>query len=290
MLLALTHEITAIAVHNCRLTTQHIVDLAAASAEKGMKSVKLDYLDLSDDAKRSLNTFLTADVKLEYLSMRGCGLNDTIITDNTAALQSNFFLKGLNLSHNEITDVGMTALFTLLRSNVALREISVGKNRISGEVWFDMLTTLLVGSPSTKDDDEANKAASKALNDFNKKIKDANKKRKKDKQPELPELSGPPKDRSIKVDGAVTLVNRNIAAIDLAQNPLRFDLIQPCLEKIKTSCGPGSVTNAFGACALSLLLHKPITATGEDTTSVSEIVIDTSLAAELETVGVSLLL
>ena len=115
MLLALTDEITAVAVHNCRLTQQHIVDLAAASTEKGFKYVKLDYLDLSAEAKLSLSTFLAADVKVEYVSMRGCGLNDTIITDNTAALTSNFYLKGLNLSHNEITDIGMTALCTLLR-------------------------------------------------------------------------------------------------------------------------------------------------------------------------------
>lgn len=281
-------EITAIAVHNCRLSSQHITDLAATSTEKGFKYVKFDYLDLSEETKQSLAAFLAADVKVEYVSMRGCGLNDAIITSNTALLQANFNLKGLNLSDNEITDAGMTALFTLLRWNVALKEISVGKNRINGEGWFEMLTALLVGSPSTKEDDEANKGVTKSLAEANKKIKDANKKRKKDKLPDLPEIPGPSKDRIIKVDGALTLVNRNIAVIDLGKNPLRFDVIQPSLEKMKGSCGPSSVTTAFGPCSLSLLLSKPTT--GDSTAEVSDIIIDTSFATELEGLGVSLLI
>ena len=284
-----TLNISSLIVHNCRLNPQHMQDCATALTDKGMKYIKFDYLELSDESKQALNVFLVPEVKVEYLSIRGCGLTDTIITNNITALQSNFYLEGLNLSQNEITDVGATSLFSALRSNIALKEISLGKNKITGEGCMDLLTSLLVGSPSTKEDDDANKAVAKALGDFNKKIKDANKKRKKEKLPDLPEQPGPTKERTIKVDGQMTLANRSLTVVDLMQNPLNFDLIRPALEKMKNSCGPSSITTTFGPCVVSLLLNKPILAAENDGVLV-DISVDPALVVDLETVGVSLLL
>jgi hypothetical protein len=76
-------------VHNAVIGAGHLADLAAATGEKGFKSVRFDYLEqLSDEAKQALGQFLAADVKVEYVSFRGCGLDDTFITANAAALQA----------------------------------------------------------------------------------------------------------------------------------------------------------------------------------------------------------
>ena len=284
-----TLGISSLMVHNCRLSSQHLHDCATALTDKGMKYIKFDFLELNDESKHALNVFLVSEVKVEYLSIRGCGLTDTIITNNLTAIQSNFYLEGLNLSQNEITDVGATSLLSALRSNIALKEISLGKNKITGEGCIDTLAPLLIGSASTKEDDDTNKAIAKALNDFNKKIKDANKKRKKEKLPDLPEQPGPTKERTIKVDGQMTLANRSLTVVDLMQNPLNFEIIRPALEKIKNSCGPNSITTTFGSCTVSLLLNKPITPTENDGVLV-DITIDPAIVTDLETVGVSLLL
>ena len=279
-------------VHNVRLGSSHLADLAAATAEKGFKSVKFDYLGhLDEEAKQALRLFLAADVKVEYVSFRGCGLDDAFITANVAALQANFSMKGLNLSYNNITDIGAAALVAALRPNVALREVSLGKNLVTGDGgWIDDLARLLAGSAPSPEDDVACKGVTKALVEFNKKIKDINKKRKKDKMPELAEVPAPPKERILKVEKEMVLANRILSVIDLGQNPLNFEAIRPGLEKLKVACGPSPASTAFGPSALALLLNRAVATGSSGEVPLAEAIIDATLVADLESVGVSLLL
>jgi len=279
-------------VHNAVIGAGHLADLAAATGEKGFKSVRFDYLEqLSDEAKQALGQFLAADVKVEYVSFRGCGLDDTFITANVAALQANFSMKGLNLSYNSITDVGAAALVAALRPNVALREVSLGKNLVTGDGgWVEELARLLAGSTPSADDDAACKGVTKALGEFNKKIKEINKKRKKDKMPELAEVPAPAKERILKVEKELVLANRILSVIDLGQNPLNFEAIRPGLEKMKAAGGPSPATTAFGPCALALLLNRPVAAGDSGEAPFSEGVFDAALITDLESVGISLLL
>ena len=81
-----------------------------------------------------------------------------------------------------------------------------------------------------------------------------------------------------------------MSVVDLMQNPLNFEIIRPALEKLKNSCGPSSITTTFGPCAVSLLLNKPITPAENDGDILVDITVDPGVVADLETVGVSLLL
>jgi hypothetical protein len=290
--LASSGGITAVHIHNCKLGIQHFNDLILyiSKLELGLDNLKISYVTFEDGIRsqciEAISGLFSTDVRINYLCLRGLGLEDDTISRIVPLLQANYFLKSLNFSDNRITDIGASEVIRALRANMAIREISLAKNSITGENSLGMLADLLRGTAVAPEDDSAVKAVSKALADFNKKIKDANKKRKKDKLPELPELHGSAKDRCVKVEGQMTLANRGISVIDLSYNPINLDAARPVLETLKGRCGPGAATNAFGKCALSLLLNgnKPGGGNGSIPPSFN------TLSSDLLDLGVSLVL
>jgi hypothetical protein len=251
-----------ISVHNCQLSAQHISDLAdtMVKSENGFKVTKLEYLKFINEENKlecleALSPLFTSNIKLDFLSLRGNFFGDSLILQNLASLYSNFTLKSLNLSDNKISDDGAVALFRVLRINTALLELSLSKNDISGAKSLEIFSSLLLGSAVTTEDETIMKTNSKVLTENNKKIKDLNKKRKKNGLTDLPEILIPKKEQAQKVDGRSTLCNRNILALDLSLNPLLSVTIPFFLDNVK-NCGSVSLVNAFGVCSLSLLLRS----------------------------------
>lgn len=146
MLLALaipTSNINEIYIHNCQLSSQHIIDLLSTilKLENNLKSLRLEYLYFENDDMRisffeALDSIFAPDIKIDYISLRGNTLTDEIIKRNVPAIQSNFSLKSLNLSDNKITDLGANLVFRILRTNNFLKEISLSNNKITGESCF----------------------------------------------------------------------------------------------------------------------------------------------------------
>jgi hypothetical protein len=189
----------------------------------------------------------------------------------------------LNLSHNKITDNGAQALFRLLRINSFLKELSLSKNELIGENSFEAIVSLISGSILTPEDDGAIKAISKLLTESNKKIKDLNKKRKKLNLTDLPEVVIVKKDLGQKIDGQLTLCNRNLTVTDISLNPLKSEYIIPLFDNVVTKCGSTALIAAFGQCSLTLKLNLSAT-TGISTFPMTELKV-----LELSRVGLSLI-
>lgn len=266
MLLALsisTPTVTDISVHNCQLHAQHILDLSAAlvQSENGPRNLRLEYLQFGNEEERvecfrHLDHLFTSDVKLEYLSLQGNLLNDEIIIRNAASIQMNFYLRALNLSSNDISDIGASALFRVLRINVTLKEISLSKNNISGDSSFETVLNLLIGSPYTLEDEATIKAMTKLMSEYNKKQKELNKRRKKSGTSEAPEIAAPKKDQAKLISGQMTLCNRNFSALDLSMNPLVTRYILPFLDQMMNKAGATTLVTAFGPCSSTFLLNQ----------------------------------
>jgi len=71
------------------------------------------------------------DSKLTSLSLRSNKIGDKGAIALSQALRNNFKLSMLNLFDNDISDVGGTELMKSLVHNVALRELLVGKNKLT---------------------------------------------------------------------------------------------------------------------------------------------------------------
>ena len=272
-------------LHNCELSGQHLVDLAfmLTRSDAALQMLKLEYLTFqnnSGDWLAALGALFASEMKIEYLSLRGLALNDEIILRNTTLLGTNFYMKCLNLSDNKITDVGATELMRILRFNVSLRQVSFAKNLITGVGCMDTLVSILAGSPASSEDDSAARAIVKGFGDMNRKIKDINKRRKKDKLTDIPELR-PSKERNLRIDGGPTVVNRLINTIDFMKNPLVWNTVTTALQKMATNCGPSGVTTAFGPCSVSFLFSN---ATTKDIT----FTVDETLSQGLQDIGISL--
>jgi hypothetical protein len=280
-----------ISVHNCQISAQHITDLADTilNSENGFKVMKLEYLkfvneEIKLECLQALGPLFTSNIKLDFLSLRGNFFGDSLILENLNSFYANFTLKSLNLSNNRISDDGAIALFRVLRINTALIELSLSKNDISGAKSLEIFTSLLLGSVVTPEDDTIIKANIKVLTENNKKIKDLNKKRKKNGLADLPEILIPKKEQAQKVDGRSTLCNRNILVLDLSLNPLLQELISPFLDNIKKNCGSVSLVNAFGVCTLSLSLRSI------PSVEIPSVVIPESDISNLSDVGIKILM
>ena len=290
MLLALsisTPTITDISVHNCQLRAQHVLDLTATliQIESGPKNLRLEYLQFGCEEEklecfRTIDHLFTSDVKLEYLSLRGNYLGDEMIIRNTVSLQTNFYLKTLNLTSNGISDNGASILLRILRINITLKEISLSNNNISGESSSETTFNLLVGTPYTADDETTVKTMTKLIAEYNKKQKELNKKKKKSGTLEAPEIAAPKKDQAKLVNGQMILCNRNFSVIDFSMNPILERNILPFLDQMKNKAGAAALVAAFGPCSSTLLLKQIVT------TGVASFHIPLSTIADMGEIGI----
>ena len=206
-------------VHHCSLQRQHILDLVAMLEKREFfDAIKLDNIDWGDqtaEADSLFTSLFSCAAVVEYVSLRHNGLSDTFVSSNAAALAHNIGLKYLNLSNNLITNEGFQCLISkVLRLSLSLYKVSLKSNLIDATA-LDPLLDLIFGNVCTPEEDSAFKAISKAATDKNKHIKDINKKKKKNNEPEINELIVPERIKKIgKTD--LQLINKTICGIDLS--------------------------------------------------------------------------
>ena len=242
--------IKEVAVMHCALTQQHLTELALALEKIGnLQVLKLDYIRVTDLTEGVTLTSLLkpfvwgASAPVEYLSLKGNCLGDDFASDPSiySALAGNFTLTALSLADNGITDAGASKVLQAARLSVALREISFAKNSLSGTpTLFTALCDLLAGTGVASTEDESTwKNCTKVIGDRNKALKDINKKRKKSGYAELADVATPA-ERLAKVDGANTIANRGVQAVDFSYN--RWDAegasaaFAGCLGTLRESC------------------------------------------------------
>ena len=283
-------NITEISLHNCKICPDRISDLiyTLVQCETGIKALRLEYLYFDNDDEKvecfkALDPLFGSDVKLEYLSLRGCFLSNELMIRNASSLQSNVSLKVLNLSSNELSDAGATVLFKALRVNVSLRELSIGRNKLKGYSSLDALLSLLIGSPFTLEDDAVMKAMTRVLTEMNKKTKDANKKRRKSGLAEVTDLFITKRDPSQKINGQNIICNRNLMTLDMSGNNFDSDTLSDHLECLKSKIASQALVSAFGPCSITLIM-SPNLSSKDSSTSISS-----SLISELNAIGVAII-
>jgi len=250
MLLACTTintPVCEIVVHNCTITPQHLLDLAAALDKCGsLQVLQLNYLLLAEESTEAaeasssptLNTLLipfltTAAAPVNYLSLKGNRLGDAFCTDAAvyAALVSNITLQALSLCDNCISDAGAAEVLRAMRIAVSLRELSLARNACTGEC-LSSVSALLQGGPAVGDDEALWKNTAKLIGDRKKAVGDLNKKRKKAGFPELSEVAAPT-ERIAKVEGATIICNRSIASLDFSLCPITREAYALFSDSIK---------------------------------------------------------
>lgn len=217
-------KVKEISVHNCHIEPVFLQDLATALRKLGTCPIlRLHYMQM--DFSKSYKEFQSAFVALlsdltcvEHLSLKGNRLSDDFVTPLITAVAENFKLTTLNLSENDLTDVTAAQLLRSLRFSTTLKRISLCSTLVDGSC-LSALSSVLVGTDVSADDEAKLKLISKQVVDKNKAIKELNKKRKKSGSPDVVEVA-PSLDCCVKRDGKVVAINRSLAALDLSRNPL----------------------------------------------------------------------
>ena len=193
-------EVKEIVIHNSAITSQHVLDLCILLEKIGpFQSLKIDYCRDVNDSSLSSDFFrplLSGTALVSYLSFKGNKLDDTFISDNLKILSENLTLRALNLSENLITDAGAALFFGILPCSLALKYVSLKRNKIEGVSLLSLVETL-TGNAISPENDATIKTIAKNVVDRNKLHKDINKKR-KGKYPELVDLIAPT-DRVVKI-------------------------------------------------------------------------------------------
>jgi hypothetical protein len=244
-----------------------------------IRVLKVEYLLFprgTDEGQRSeaFRALLSGDIRVEYISLQGNKIDDSFLQSAATDLQKNYSLKALNLSDNIVTDLGLTEIFRALRTNLTLIELSISRNQCTGEGSFVELATLLAGSAVSPEDDSAIKEIPKIVAEKNKAIKEVNKKRKKAGQGELAEVVIPAKERVMKVDGKLVLVNRSILTLDLSRNPLKAEFFVESIAALKAKTSDTALTSSFGSYRTTMLLThaspEPLILPAQDITALQE--------------------
>lgn len=226
MLLSCTTKgstINGIITHGIQCSPQHIIDLTIALEKStNLKILKLDYSNFStslNDFYEPLNKLFETNSSLEYISLKGNKLGDEFINFTQKSIQSNLYLKSFCLSDNLISDEGVSKLFSSLRLNTAICELSLSKNSSISSSCLKTLAKIISGSEASTEDITYFTNLNKEIGDNNKKVKDENKKRKKAGQSELLEapLFG---ERIFKigVPPIQKVVNTTLKSIDFSYN------------------------------------------------------------------------
>ncbi|RYH20593.1 hypothetical protein EON65_23010 [archaeon] len=251
-------KVTEIYLHNCNLSSQHIVDLAAALSKIGtIKTLRLQYIDFgiteANEAKlgEAMKSLLADSTGLSYVSITHCALPDAIGQTIASTLSRNFVLVGLNLSFNGFTDATLAQVVGSLRLTTNVKYLCLRGNGVDGSSLSGLLSQCL-GSETNAADDATIKANAKALGDKNKAIKDNNKKRKKAGHVELPELPALPEVVS-KVGGKTVVVNQSLNMLDLGENPVALQHLEAAVQVLT-----GGDQELLASCPLQIRVSSSV--------------------------------
>lgn len=222
--------------YNCRFQSQHLLDISGMLEKRFVfGAVKLDFIDwgdtvVSNDVIMAIGRLISANSTFNYLSLRGCSLQDSNIAAFLPSLIQSVYIRGLNLANNRITDIGLRSLINVLRCNISLEKISLKNNIIEGSGLID-LSDIVFGCPSTPEDDTSFKSISKNAADKNKTIKELNKKRKKAGEVELEEISVP--ERIVKPSKTESiLINKQFKLLDISCGSVTAEYIEMINSRI----------------------------------------------------------
>lgn len=217
-------NVREISFHAVQLDPNQIIELASAIAKMGFISVvKIDYIYFNSvysmvDYKNAFVHLLSNSVSIEYLSLKGNKFGNDTTAAFVSSLSNNFSIKAINLSDNCISDEVASSIIRSLRTNISLQHVSFKSNFISKSTIKE-LTSIVIGSDVTPEDELFFKNLPKAISERNKAIKDMNKKRgKKTGIPELSEIPVPAPDRIVKINGIAKILNKTINFIDFSNN------------------------------------------------------------------------
>lgn len=235
MLLAIStigSKITEIIVYDVCLSGQHINDLKTAIDKIGyFPVIKLEYITCktpegeellpqspNSSLYESLQILLNGTVSIDYISLKGTKLGDDFIIGCKNSIQNNLTLQALNLNDTNITNDGLKELFTYLRVNPNLKQLSLSRNKNLTVSSLEIISSFLISSiTATPEEENIFKDFTKVIGDRNKAIKDKNKARKKANLPDLIELNNPP-DRFFNINGEKKAINKLLTTIDFSYN------------------------------------------------------------------------
>eukprot|EP00602_Paraphysomonas_sp_CaronLab_P007239 CAMPEP_0185035270 /NCGR_PEP_ID=MMETSP1103-20130426/26342_1 /TAXON_ID=36769 /ORGANISM="Paraphysomonas bandaiensis, Strain Caron Lab Isolate" /LENGTH=292 /DNA_ID=CAMNT_0027572275 /DNA_START=283 /DNA_END=1161 /DNA_ORIENTATION=+ len=250
--------ILEICLVNVTVTSQHLDDLGMLlKASDGIESLKLEYLEFSGDQDTfisSLKALIASSPGLRYLSLKGNSLSDKFISECRIELRNHASLEALNISDNVVSDEGITQLFEILPLAISLSTLSVKNNVVSINSILSGLDSLLSGTPVTPELEGELKGIVKLVNDRNKAIKDANKKRKKDGLEEFPDVVSPMA-KIVKADTAV-LYNRSLVYLDFSSSSgISDDKAQELAEKLQVTAAAVPPLDQGTQSALTVVLR-----------------------------------
>ena len=263
MLLAIStigSKITEIIVYDACISGQHINDLKITMDKIGyFPVIKLEYITckvpegeelLSQSPNsplyESFQLLLNGTSSIDYISLKGTKLTDDFIVTSKSSIQNNLTLQALNLNDTNITDNGLKELFTYLRVNPCLKQLSLSRNKNLTVSSLETISSFLISTVLvTPEEETIYKDFAKVVGDRNKAIKDKNKARKKANLPDLIELSNP-SDRFFSINGEKKAINKMLTTIDYSYNGLYdtksiqdfVELIESKAPDIVTVCGP----------------------------------------------------
>ncbi len=262
-----------IVIQRCQLQSSYLSDLAVVIEKMGsLMSLKLEYCtwegarERVGEYKEGMKQLMGAAVTIEYLSLRGNKLGDSFLTELLSpSLSSCLSIKALNISDNSITESSLSSILSILRFNTSLEWINASNNNIS-ILPSDSLSSLLLSSLITTDDETNNKLLLGKITDRNKAIKELNKKRKKGGLAELAELA-PKAACVIKIGTENRVINQSLSILDVSNNPLDLSLFSSSIIKLRDNytAAPEAVIKA---CQIDSSITTTITA---NTTTISSI-------------------
>ncbi len=233
-----------IVLQRCQLEPSHLSDLALAIEKMGsIVSLKLEYLTWNREKvgeyREGMKQLLSVGVSIDYLSIRGNKLGDSFVTELLSqSLPFSIFIKAINISDNNLTEAGLASLLSCVRLNTTLEWINASNNHISS-LPVDAISTLLLSSVMSADDEAQLKGQAGRVGDRNKAIKELNKKRKKGGQVEIPELALKAA-CVVKIGAENRLVNQSLSIVDLSQNPIDLSILPGACSRLRESFSSAS--------------------------------------------------
>jgi len=256
-------KITEIITYDVCISGQHINDLKLTIEKIGyFPVIKLEYITCkvsegediqqikssspNNSLYESLQLLLNGSASIDYISLKGTKLGDDFIIACKTSIQNNLTLQALNLNDTNITDDGLKELFTYLRVNPNLKQLSLSRNKNLTLSSLETISSFLISNNIvTSEEETIYKDFIKVVGDRNKVIKDKNKARKKANLPDLIELNNP-SDRFFSINGEKKAINKLLTTIDFSYNGLYdtkniqdfVELIESKASDIVTVCGP----------------------------------------------------
>ena len=96
-----------------------------------LRSINFSYNTLSNDATADIGSVISCNILLEKLSLSGCELSESQITNILKALSNLSRLKHLDISHNKVADNAASELASALAANPLLEHLNLSNCELS---------------------------------------------------------------------------------------------------------------------------------------------------------------